>query len=178
MAGIDAAAVRKAMFASGLGDRYETGAITSDQFHEEFCQIAGAPCSREEMMLAVSDIFWLNSGMAPVVAQLAAAGHPLGILSNTCDVHWRWVTDGRYRMLPGRFQKFALSFEIGAMKPQPAIYEAAARLAGVAPEKIFFVDDRPENVAGALAAGYDAVPFTSSWKLAADLQARGVKFNF
>ena len=104
------------------------------------------------------------------------AGHRLGVLSNTCAAHWNYCLP-RYTLLR-KFEVYALSFEIGAMKPDPTTYRAAADLAGAAPEEIFFTDDRPENVEAALAAGYDAVPFTTAARLADDLRRRGVEFNY
>ncbi len=45
---------------------------------------------------------------------------------------------------------------IGSAKPKRAIYDHAAADLGVPPAAIAFVDDRPENVEGALAAGWTA----------------------
>jgi FMN phosphatase YigB (HAD superfamily) len=50
-------------------------------------------------------------------------------------------------------------------------------MAQVAPAEIFFTDDRAENVAGALAAGWQAVQFQSVQALSEDLRSRGVQFN-
>jgi HAD superfamily hydrolase (TIGR01509 family) len=60
------------------------------------------------------------------------------------------------------------------MKPDRGIYDTAIERAGVAAHEVFFTDDRPENIAGALAAGIDAVAFTSCDKLIAELRKRGV----
>ena len=62
-------------------------------------------------------------------------------------------------------------------KPEPAIFQAAAKLAGVPPNEIFFVDDTLGHVEGAKAAGIDAVQYTSTPALVAELRARGVAFN-
>jgi len=45
-------------------------------------------------------------------------------------------------------------------------------MAGVAAGEIFFTDDRAENVAGAIAAGFDAVLFTSVEALESELRSR------
>ena len=86
---------------------------------------------------------------APLVAQLAHAGYPMGILSNTCPIHWEYCF-GRYRFLDELFRVHALSYRIGAVKPDAAIFRAAAEMASYRPEEIFFVDDLPGHVAGAL----------------------------
>jgi FMN phosphatase YigB (HAD superfamily) len=51
-------------------------------------------------------------------------------------------------------------------------------MTGLSAGEIFFVDDRPENVTGALEAGLDAVLYTSPACLAADLRRRGIGFNY
>jgi putative hydrolase of the HAD superfamily len=71
-----------------------------------------------------------------------------------------------------------LSFEFGAMKPAASFFQAAAKTAGVSPTRIFFVDDRPEHVQGAVDCGFDAVRFTTADALAAELDRRGVRMNY
>jgi HAD superfamily hydrolase (TIGR01509 family) len=72
----------------------------------------------------------------------------------------------------------ALSYRIGACKPDVAIFRRAAELAGQRPQDIFFTDDLAENVAGAKAAGFDAVQYTSTPQLVAELRQRGIRFNY
>jgi putative hydrolase of the HAD superfamily len=81
-------------------------------------------------------------------------------------------------MLEHGFQVFALSYELGACKPARKIFDGAAKLAGVAPSEIFFVDDVTENVTAAREAGFDAVLYTTTRQLASDLRARGLEFNY
>jgi putative hydrolase of the HAD superfamily len=76
------------------------------------------------------------------------------------------------------FDVTILSFEVGAMKPDPRIYDEAARRAGVRPAEIFFTDDRQENVTAACEAGFDAVQFEETRQLAAELRRRGVRWNY
>lgn len=61
------------------------------------------------------------------------------------------------------------------MKPDRKIYQAAIERAAVAPENIFFLDDLPENVAGAREAGIDAVQFIDEQQLVADLAERDLQ---
>jgi putative hydrolase of the HAD superfamily len=56
-----------------------------------------------------------------------------------------------------RFDPFVASMEVGAAKPSPAIYRAAAATRRVAPSRCVMVGDSPRaDVAAALAAGYAA----------------------
>jgi FMN phosphatase YigB (HAD superfamily) len=178
VAGITPERVWQVVFESDLEDRYESGRIDDRGFYDHFCRATETSPDYDRLVVAGSDIFWLNHSLLPVVAQLDGAGHRLGVLSNTSPAHWAWVTDGRYGVIKLAFDRLALSYEIGACKPEPKIYTAAAELAGVAPSEIFYVDDMPENVAGARQAGFDAVLYTTTPELVKELHARGVDFNY
>lgn len=178
LAGAAEAEVWRLVFVEGLEFEHEAGRIDDRQFHEAFCERTRTNPPREALLAAGSDIFELNVSIVPVVTQLAAARRRLGILSNTSPPHWAHCTSGRYGILPGGFSLFALSFELGALKPEPVIYSRAAALAGCAAEEIFFVDDRADNVAAAREAGFDAVQYLDTPRLAADLRHRGVRFNY
>jgi len=175
--GVDPQRVQQAVFQDGLQAEYETGRVSSRQFYETFCRRTGARPDYHKLLLAANDIFELKVDVLPVVTQLSAAGYQMGILSNTCESHWQYCAK-RFSILRETFAVHALSYRIGAAKPQPAIYRAAAELAGVEPPKIFFVDDIPEHVAGAKAAGFDAVAYTSTPQLVAELRQREVRFNY
>jgi len=175
VAGIPSGQVRDIVFDAPLQWAYERGELSTNEFYELFCERSGTRPGSADLFYAASDIFELNGRVAGIVAGLRDAGSRVGILSNTCDAHWRFLADERFPILDKLFEVAALSFRLGTAKPEPAIYHAAAELAGVATDEIFFVDDRSENVAGALDVGFDAVQFTSSSGLLAELAKRGVQ---
>jgi glucose-1-phosphatase len=178
VAGITPERVWQVVFEGDLEQRYESGKVDDRQFYDAFCQVSSTQPDYDQLLIAGSDIFRLNHSLLPVVAQLDGAGYRLGILSNTSPAHWAWVTAGRFGISNLAFDLTALSFEIGSCKPEPKIYQAAASLAGVSPAEIFYIDDMPENVSGAKAAGFDAVLYTTTPALVADLHQRGVRFNY
>jgi len=169
------------LFDGDLGTRHEEGRISEDQFYDEFCRTAGVAnqpvIDRAALELAANDIFWLHTPMVALVGRLFAGGYRLGVLSNTNRGHWRFVT-GRFAYLSTMFHVHAMSFDSHAMKPDRQIYLDAARRAEVAPSDIFFTDDRPENVAGAKDAGFDAVLFTTPAALSRELFQRGIVLNY
>ncbi|MEU9305872.1 HAD family phosphatase [Streptomyces sp. NPDC048269] len=106
------------------------------------------------------------------LGDLRAAGVYVGMLSNmppAWDPLWRQMIcpDGPETLFDG----LALSFEIGARKPDRRIFDVAAELAGVAPEQCLLVDDIERNCAGAEAAGWQSIHFTSA-EAAAEQLAR------
>jgi FMN phosphatase YigB (HAD superfamily) len=172
-AGIAVELVDKTLFNDGLMLRHETGQIDARGLHEAFCQATGANPDFDALRLAAADIFEPIQQSIALAEQLRAAGHRLGILSNTCQTHWDYCIE-HYPMLSKYFAVHALSHRIGALKPRAEIFHAAAEMAGCPAERIFFVDDIAGHIAGALAVGFDAVQFTSPDALAEELRRRGV----
>jgi epoxide hydrolase-like predicted phosphatase len=62
------------------------------------------------------------------------------------------------------------SHEEGIHKPDPRIFELAIERLGVAPAEIVFLDDVPENVNAARAAGIQAILFANTARAIADLE--------
>ncbi|NLY02809.1 MAG: HAD family phosphatase [Rhodopirellula sp.] len=176
-AGVSPELVSKAIFDTDLQTRYESGEIDGRQFYEDFCDATGCRPDYEALQRAGSDIFTLNTTIVPLIAQLRAAGYRLGVLSNTCHSHWEHCMR-RFRILGELFTVYALSYRIRRAKPDPAIFHAAAELAGVAPADIFYTDDIAGHIASAKTAGFDAVQYTSTPELAAELRNRGFRFNY
>lgn len=159
-------------------NRLECGQVSTRELYDEFCDTFGCRPDYDAMTRAGSDIFCLNTEIVPLIAQMSVANVRMGILSNTCEAHWELINDGRYRIVSDYFEVIALSYKLGAMKPDRTIYEQAAELANVEPNRIFFTDDLEENVRGAQEAGWSAVQFESVNELAIQLRECGLKFNY
>ena len=171
--GADRAVVRDAVM-TGLQAELESGRIDWPDFHAEFSRRTGTRSDPATLAAAAADMFWLNVPILPVVAALERARIPIGILSNTCDIHWNHILGCRWGIVPGGFREIVLSYRERVAKPDVGIFEVAARRAGVAPDRIFFCDDMAEHVEAARRAGWDAEVFTSAPALAATLGERGL----
>lgn len=178
VAGVAPERVEEVVFRSPLNDRYERGDINSREFYDAFCSAVGTRPDFDTLLHAKSDIFRLNYTLLPLIAALEDAEIRLGILSNTSPCHWDYLCTRGYGVLPHAFAVRALSYEVGALKPEPKMYRAAAELAGAAPAEIFFIDDTPGHVAAARQFGFDAVQYTTTPELVTELRKRGLAFNF
>jgi putative hydrolase of the HAD superfamily len=177
VAGLEADAVRRALLAgepeTSLQWRFERGDFDAATAYDHFCRHTGVRPDRAALFAAGSDMFAELPDSVALVRRLAAAGHRLGVLSNTNPNDWEFVYQ-KFVFLRECFAHAVLSYEAKAMKPAAAIFEHAIERAGAKAREVFFTDDREENVAGALAAGLDAVVFTSAGELEAELRRRGV----
>ncbi len=110
-------------------------------------------------------------GADHLLSDLVSAGVRLSILSNYPS--WHQMIDqklGFSRFVESSF----FSCDLGCRKPDAASYEAVIASIDVAPEQILFVDDRPENCAGAERAGMRALHFTDVPALRAELTRREI----
>ena len=165
-------------FESDVMERHESGKLDGPAVFELLCQRFGSRPDYDEFSLAASHIFTLNVSMMPILGHLSHAGYRLGLLSNINDLHWQFICHSHYALIPSVFDVLALSFEIGAVKPSPHIFESAAQLAGVAPDEIFYTDDIAGHIAGAKQVGFDAVQYTSTPELVEELRKRGIEINY
>jgi glucose-1-phosphatase len=168
LTGLDPVQLQNAFTSNGLVTRYETGRISDQDFHQEFCARAGRQVSYADFAAAWNAIFVPGQILSDeIISRLAAAGD-LWVISNTNPIHFSYIREN-YDFLR-YFRGCILSYEVGALKPDPAIYDAARTRAGVDPSKTLFVDDQLSNVEAARKLGFQAIQFTRPSDLASVLQ--------
>lgn len=165
---------REAIYESGLQSDFERGRLGSEAFADRVRDAFGKnrhQLPTLELLDAISDMFDPVDSMPEALQAVRDAGVAVGLLSNTCHAHWDWIRRQRYRATEFPFDVTILSYEVGAMKPDAAIYEAAERACEVPIDQILFLDDRAENVAGALQRRWRAVECLggpASWQVLRD----------
>jgi putative hydrolase of the HAD superfamily len=154
--------------------RFDGGVVTPHEVFERVTGLVGAEVSYEAFFEMYNDIFSLNAPAIDVLARVKAAGHKTLLLSNTDPERFAFVQTRFPEIL--FFDDYVLSYELKLLKPDPAIYLAAVRLAGVSPQECVFIDDMEENIAGAVAAGLAGIHYTPATDLAAELRKLGAAF--
>ena len=154
-----------------LAVQYETGTVTSDQFFERLCALAGITISRDDFIHAYTGIFSPIAESFALVRALKQT-HKLGLLSNTNE--WHYLRCIRPLDIFPLFDAVTLSFEVGAMKPSPATYNDMLRKLRLPPEECAYIDDMQENVDAAAQLGLRAVRFVDPEQLRTALHQLGV----
>jgi putative hydrolase of the HAD superfamily len=109
----------------------------------------------------------LDPGTLAVLHALSAGGTRLALLSNAGPDFSGWLRSGSFAPL---FDRVFVSGELGLVKPDAAIYEHVIDELGIAPDEFLFVDNKSENVEGAIAVGGDGHVFTDAGSLEAWLR--------
>ncbi|MEY4917445.1 MAG: hypothetical protein RL616_1358 [Verrucomicrobiota bacterium] len=134
---------------------YESGRLTRQSFYEAICEAIGFRGDLAEFGGAFADIFAEMPGTIALHAELRRRGFKTYIFSNTNDLAIEHVR----RNFPffQNFDGYLYSYEVGAMKPLPKIYEAMEAMCGQRGADLIYLDDRVENIAAGAARGWRAI---------------------
>jgi epoxide hydrolase-like predicted phosphatase len=156
-----------------MGDVWSRGAlgtITQDEMDRAF---------RDRLRVSQSDLdafwadFWveylgtLNKELLDYYTALGVAGYRLGVLSNSF-LGAREREQAAYGF-EDLFEDLVYSHEVGLEKPDPRIYALTCHRLGLPASAVLFVDDVPENIDAARAAGMRAVRFTDTASAIAEI---------
>jgi FMN phosphatase YigB (HAD superfamily) len=155
-----------------LVSEYETGRLSSQQHYRKVCRRLQMEVSIEKFRELWGSMFLPEPLLSESFLQDLKKRYRLMLLSNTNEIHFDFVIQNYpiLRMIEERL----LSYQVGCMKPQARIFELAIKKAGVAPENIFFTDDRPENIEAAQRFGIQALLFQSETQLKRAMASRGM----
>ncbi len=152
----------------GNGEKYELGLVSENEIFEKLFKISDKTFTKNDLVVAASDIFQENEKMLDLVSALKDLGHKLILLSNTCYAHFHH----KLKSMPiiQLFDEKILSFERKLRKPDPKIYQLALKMANG--QKSFYTDDIYDFVASAKKTGLDGEVFQSADKLRSTLIER------
>lgn len=156
---------------SDLGIRYETGKITSKEFFAEASRLLELSCTEGECIKAFCRIFTPIKGTHALVRRLRGRVR-LGLLSNTSE--WHFLHGIRESAVFPLFDTVTLSYEVGAMKPDPAIFKDMLAKLNLPAEACAYTDDIPEFVDAARTLGFHSVQFSTPEALEEKLIGMGV----
>jgi epoxide hydrolase-like predicted phosphatase len=164
--------IPKRIGATGLVIELETGRISGEDFSQRICEALGFSLAKDEFGHLWSTLFPSHTLIPEELLVSLKKNYRLLLLSNTNSLHFEMIR--KTYPLTGHFDDYVLSYEVGAMKPSPRIYEEAITRSNVAAEECFFTDDIAAYVEGAQNAGLNAVQFRSYEQLTQDMDRYGI----
>jgi putative hydrolase of the HAD superfamily len=131
--------------------------------HAYWSAVLGRTAAHAEVarLVAMDVASWAhpNEGTVALLGELIEAGRNVALLSNAPVCVGDGLDELPWIAAIGR--RF-YSGKMGLVKPDREIYDEMAHALGARSEEIVFIDDRPENVAGADRAGMAGVHFTDA----------------
>jgi 2-haloacid dehalogenase len=152
-----------ALFASvdlhGMNERVDAGEAFRDTVYET---AAAYPEWEEEIRWWYDH--WINLASPRIdhsitlLRRLRAKGVPVFSLTNFGHDSFAYAQT-QYDFL-AEFDRFYVSGRMGVTKPNPQIYAMVEADCGLAPDRLLFTDDRVDNIAVAMARGWQTHHFT------------------
>lgn len=151
--------------------QYESGRLTRQEFFAAVRDAIGYQDGLAEFGSYFADIFSEMPGTIALHAELRRCGFKTYIFSNTNDLAIEHVR-ARFPFF-ANFDGYIFSCEVGATKPERAIYEAMEKLCGRRGADLIYLDDRAENIAAGAARGWRAIQHLSCAETQKALKALG-----
>ncbi|MCA9040036.1 MAG: HAD family phosphatase [Planctomycetaceae bacterium] len=173
------AEVRELLIQSGMQSGFERGTLQPHDIWHEFQLRFGAGAETEvtlsQLELAGSDIFTLNEDIPPLLEELKSMGLRLVLLSNTSISHFEFIM--REFQVLQYFDDYVTSYDVGAMKPDAEIYQAAIEKIDCSPAECLYTDDIEIYVEAGRTHGLHAEVFTDVSTLRGHLQRHGLNLT-
>lgn len=138
---------------------YEHGHISDEDFLDRLGALLTDPLPKPDLAAAWNNIFDPVEDMLEFTRTLKSHCRVF-MLSNTSRLHWQHLQQC-YGLNDLSLDLLA-SYEVGVMKPAAGIYRACEQRFDVRPDTTIFVDDKLDNVNGALACGWQGLHHVSS----------------
>ncbi len=158
-------------FDSEITRSFEKGLLSPKQFYREASRLLGFKLPYEDFVPIWNEIFWEDEGSCRLARELKK-NYKLFLLSNVNRLHFEYI-EQKFAIIK-IFDELILSFVVGAMKPERAIFEDVIRRAGGDKAKILYIDDREDLIKEAIALGLDSIRFESAERLKTTLAERGI----
>ncbi len=155
-----------------ISHQYERGLLTNEEIYSIVQEKSPKTFQLYDLLHAASSIFTPRTEMESLTQTLKKKGYQLLLLSNTIKPHFSYI-QSNYPFL-SHFDHIILSYEVGSIKPEKAIFEHALKKATSHPSNCFFIDDLLENVHAAERLGIHGHHFTSPAHLMEDLIQSGI----
>lgn len=152
--------------------QFSRGRTTAAVFCGSLRTRLGLPSLTDEVLKAAHDAH--ITGCVPQVLDLLSRLDRRAVVVLTDTNEWQTAVERRFVDLDRYARRVVRSHEIGLLKSDAGCFEATAKRIGAESRDLLLVDDRPENVARARAAGWSALRFVGAAELAREFRSSGL----
>lgn len=158
---------------SALTQDHEAGRIGSGEFLRGVSALCGTDLPEEEFIRVYTDIFTPIQATFDLIRKLKPR-YKLGLLSNTSP--WHFEKAIRTTEVFPLFDSVTLSYEVGASKPDPRLFEDALAKLGLMAEECLYIDDLPAFAQAATDHLLHGITYTTPVALMTELRRHQVVF--
>lgn len=159
--------IQAEIWGSGLDADCDRGVYSADEMYAQISTRLLLHLSYDELR-EIWSLAWDPNDDVLAVAEALAPRVRVAMLSNNGPLLYDALPT-RFPMLLARFDPCLFSCALGASKPDPAIFAAAQERLAEPPAQLLLIDDSSAAVAGARAAGWQAIHYTGQPDLHAQI---------
>ncbi|OGM13038.1 hypothetical protein A3A76_01890 [Candidatus Woesebacteria bacterium RIFCSPLOWO2_01_FULL_39_23] len=151
---------------------YKEGKMTDDEFWTWAAKEWKLDKSPKELMDLLVSGYEVDENVVETVKKVSSNGYKTLICTNNFPARINGLQE-RFHFLDN-FDAYVFSYEVGATKPSPKIFEELVKKSGVKANEIIFADDNNDNLAGARQVGIQAFFYEGFDKFLEKLKELGV----
>lgn len=166
--GLTYADIDKLVFENESSKQASLGIITEKQHWQNIARLLNQPDSEIDRLHSE---FFAGDRIDFKLVEFMRSLHPtykVGLISNAWSGLRAWIEEQNFA---DAFDNMVISAEVGLIKPDQRIYQAALQNLQVHPEESVFVDDLPANIDAARKMGMQAIHFKQAAQAMMDLSA-------
>jgi len=151
---------------------YVTGKAKEKVFWETLSKETGVKDDYRRLRIEILRRFVLRPEMLSLVKKLRDQGLVVAILSDQTN----WLDEiNSKKPFYNRFDYVINSYVLGKSKRDASVFRDAAKIIGIKPHLILFVDDNSHNIKLASEAGLRTIHFTNIENFKSQIEAVGIK---
>ena len=154
----------KLALAIASNKRVDAGVISYNDFIHEIAELAGIT---DEKATQIIEGNTENESLFEYIRDEIKPRYKVGMLSNAGD---NWLDRLFEPWQVELFDEVVLSYQVGAIKPDPIMYQTIADKLGVLPEECLYIDDQERYVQGARDIGMTAIHFRDTYGTIAQIK--------
>ena len=145
----------------------EEGNISVAEFYDQLRKLTNQAPDEEIANAFKAFLVDFPISKLKMLRDLKQRGYKMLLLSNTNEILFPFICETFFRQegysIDSYFDQLFLSYEIGAIKPDPRVFQHVIEQGGINPEETLFIDDSEENLNSAAQVGFEtylALPYT------------------
>lgn len=137
----------------------EDGQISEEEFYHQIRKHIPNATNEEIAQAFMQFLQGFPLYKLEMLRRLKAKGYRLMLLSNTNPLMFPRICDTYFKQegltVDDYFDDIFLSYELGAIKPDPKIFRKVLEISGVNPEETLFIDDSQANLEASQIFGFE-----------------------
>jgi putative hydrolase of the HAD superfamily len=164
--------VNHVLFKSDQILQFKRGELSEDQYWNFVRDVLGVTLDNQTISKLLADSYQVDQNVVDTVKKVRSSGIKTCICTNNFPTRINALNQ-KFGFLSD-FDIQIFSYQVGAIKPDPKIFQALINRSGCLPQEIFYADDKQANVDSARLLGIKTLVYKGFDNFISQLKTQGV----